>query len=65
MPKQKNKKSLFKRVKISSTGKMLRRHQMGAGHLKRHKGKSALDRQKKNTEYFQGQGKNLRKIIGL
>lgn len=65
MPKQKSKKSVFKRIKITSTGKILRRHQMGAGHLKRKKGKGALNRQKKTIEYFKGESKTLRKIIGL
>ena len=65
MPKQKTKKSLLKRVKITSTGKILRRHQLGAGHLKRHKSKGALERHKKTTEFFKGESKRLRKIIGL
>ncbi|MDD5147303.1 MAG: 50S ribosomal protein L35 [Candidatus Daviesbacteria bacterium] len=65
MPKQKTNKSIFKRIKITSTGKILRRHQLGAGHLKRNKSKGALNRQKKTSEYFKGEGKHLRKIIGL
>lgn len=65
MPKQKTKKALLKRVKITSTGKILRRHQLGAGHLKRHKGKSALERQKKNAIYFTGASRSLKKVIGL
>jgi len=65
MPKQKTKKALLKRVKITSTGKILRRHQLGAGHLKRHKGKTALERQKKNAIYFKGASRSLKKVIGL
>lgn len=65
MPKQKTNKSVFKRVKITSTGKMLRAHQFGSGHLKRRKSKSALNRQKKTSVYFEGEAKRLRKIIGL
>ena len=65
MPKQKTKKSLLKRVKITTTGKILRRHQLGAGHLKRHKSKGALERHKKTIEFFKGESKRLRKIIGL
>lgn len=65
MPKQKTNKSVFKRIKITANGKMLRRHQFGAGHLKRKKGKSALRRQKKTYEYSKGEGKHLSKIIGL
>lgn len=65
MPKQKTNKSVLKRVKITSTGKILRRHQLGAGHLKRHKSKGALRRQKKTSVYFKGESKHLRKVIGL
>lgn len=65
MPKQKTNKSLFKRVKITSTGKMLRKHQFGSGHLKRNKSKNALNRQKKTSVFFHGEAKTLRKVIGL
>ena len=63
MPKQKSKKSFAKRVKVTSTGKILRRHQLGAGHLKRHKSKSALNNQKKTATYFKGAVRGLRKIL--
>lgn len=65
MPKQKTKKSIFKRVKITSTGKILRRHQLGSGHLKRHKSKGALQRQGQSSEYFKGESKKFRKILGI
>jgi len=65
MPKQKTKKSVLKRIKITSTGKMLRKHQFGSGHLKRKKSKSALERQKKTSEFFKGEGRKLKRIIGL
>ncbi len=65
MPKQKTKKSFSKRVKITSTGKILRRHQLGRGHLKSHKSGTALNRQKKTSIYFKGAVKGLRKIMGL
>ena len=65
MPKQKTNKSVLKRVKITSSGKLLRRHQFGAGHLKRHKSKQALNRQKKTKIFFKGEEKRLRKVIGL
>ena len=65
MPKQKTNKSIFKRVKITSTGKILRRHQLGAGHLKRNKSKGALERQKKTAVFFRGETRRLRKVIGL
>ena len=64
MPKQKTSKSIYKRVKISSTGKILRRHQLGAGHLKRHKSKSAINRQKKTSEYFTGESKAFKNLMG-
>lgn len=65
MPKQKTKKSVFKRIQFTSTGKVLRRHQLGSGHLKRKKSKGALNQQKKTSEYFKGEAKHLRKIVGL
>lgn len=65
MSKQKTKKSLFKRVKITSRGKILRRHQLGSGHLKRKKTKGALERHGKTQEWFGGESKRLRKLIGI
>ncbi len=64
MPKQKSKKAFSKRVALTGSGKILRRHQLGSGHLKRHKGKSALNRQKKTATYFKGEARTLRKILG-
>ena len=65
MPKIKTRKTILKRFKITSTGKMLRKHQFGSGHLKRKKSKSALERQKKTSEFFKGEGRKLKRIIGL
>jgi len=65
MSKQKTKKSIFKRVKITSTGKILRRHQLGAGHLKRNKSKGALERQRKTSQLSKGEGRDLRKVLGI
>ncbi len=65
MPKQKSSKSFSKRVKLTSTGKILRRHQLGSGHLKRHKSKTAINRQKKTSTYFLGATRGLKKILGL
>ncbi len=64
MSKQKTKKSILKRVKITSGGKILRRHQLGAGHLKRNKSNGALDRQKKTVEYFTGESKSFKNNLG-
>ena len=65
MAKQKTNKSVAKRIKVTSSGKLLRRHQLGSGHLKRKKTKGALERQKKTFEYSKGEARKLRKIIGL
>ena len=65
MSKMKINKSILKRIKITARGKILRRHQLGAGHLKRKKSKGALERQKKTSEFFGGEAKRLKKIIGL
>lgn len=65
MPKQKTNKSMLKRIKITSTGKLLRKHQFGSGHLKRNKGKGALERQGKTSQYFKGEARSLRKVLGL
>lgn len=65
MPKQKTRKSILKRIKITSKGKILRRHQLGAGHLKRKKSKGALGRHQKTTIFFKGESRSLRKVIGL
>lgn len=65
MPKQKTKKSIFKRIKMTSTGKILRKHQLGSGHLKRKKSKGAREQQKKTFVYFKGETRNFRRIIGL
>ena len=60
----KTKKSVLKRLKITSKGKILRRHQLGSGHLKRKKSKGALENQKKTSIFFKGEARKLRKVIG-
>lgn len=65
MPKLKTKKSFLKRIKITAKNKIMRRHQLGSGHLKRNKSKGALNQQIKGFEYFKGESKTLRKSIGL
>lgn len=65
MTKQKTKKAFFKRLKITATGKVLRRHQLGAGHLKRKKSKGALERQKKSVELSKGGSKGIKSLLGL
>ncbi|MBI4038218.1 50S ribosomal protein L35 [Candidatus Daviesbacteria bacterium] len=63
--KQKTKKAVEKRIKITSSGKILRRHQLGAGHLKRKKTKGALLRHKKMREFSKGDLKSLKKLLNL
>ena len=65
MGKQKTNKSILKRLKITSKGKILRRHQLGAGHLKRHKSKGALNRQGKTSEFFRADSRKFRKLLGI
>lgn len=65
MPKMKTRKSISNRMKITSTGKMLKRHQLGVGHLKRKKSKSALNRQKKTSTVFKGDAKAYRRALGI
>lgn len=65
MGKMKTRKSILKRIKITAKGKILRRHQLGVGHLKRKKTKGALKRHKKTYEFFKGDAKKLKKIIAI
>lgn len=64
MGKMKTKKSILKRIKITASGKILRRHQLGVGHLKRKKTKGALERHQKNYEYFKGESRRFKGLIG-
>ena len=63
--KQKTKKSVFKKIKVTSSGILLRRHQLGGGHLKRKKSKSALIRQKKMYGVAKAENKKYRAMLGL
>lgn len=65
MSKQKTNKTILKRLKITSSGKLIRKHQLGSGHLKRHKSKGALNRGKKSTVMFKGETRKYRKVLGL
>ena len=53
MPKQKTKKAVTKRFKITSGGKVMHGHQMG-GHRKSHKSKTAINRHKRKVEISAG-----------
>lgn len=65
MRKMKTKKALVKRIKITGSGKILRRHQLGVGHLKRKKSKGALARAKKLMEFSKGDAKRLKRMLGI
>jgi ribosomal protein L35 len=63
--KQKTKKSLQKRVTVTSTGKVMRRHQFSGGHLKRKKSKSAINNAKKPTTFFSGELRAVKRMLGM
>lgn len=65
MPKVKTNKSALKRVKITSSGKVMRRNQLATGHLRRNKSKGALNRHKKSTEVFKATGKQMKRAMGI
>lgn len=61
----KTKKALQKRIKITSQGKVLRRHQLSGGHLKRKKSKGALNRAKNPTTFASGEIRNVKRQLGI
>lgn len=65
MGKMKVSKTVEKRIKITSKGKILRRHQLAAGHLKRNKSKNALNRAKKTNIFFKGDIKSIKRLLGI
>ncbi len=65
MPKIKTKKAVIKRIKVTSTGKLMRSHQLRANHLRRHKSKQALRRHAVPIEVFKGDAKAIKKMLGL
>lgn len=65
MTKMKTNKSLIKKVKLTSSGKMLRRHQFASGHLKRNKSNGALNSSKKTSEIFAGDIKKYKRMAGV
>lgn len=65
MSKMKTNKSIQKRTKVTSTGIILRRHQLSAGHLKRNKSKAALNRAKKTKGFAKGEVRNIRRQLGV
>lgn len=63
MPKMKTHSGAKKRVKVTGSGKLMRR-QAGRGHLKLAKGKSAYRRLKGEVEIAPGDAKVLKKQLG-
>lgn len=64
MNKLKTKKILAKKIKITGTGKLLRSHQLRVGHLRRHKSKSTLRKQKKPIQIHKSLEKITRRMLG-
>ena len=62
--KQKTNKAIQKRIKITSGGKLMRRHQLSGGHLKRNKSKGALERAKNPLMFFKSDEKKYKRLIG-
>lgn len=63
--KQKTKKALFKRVKITGTGKIMRSHQLRSGHLRRHKSKKALRRHAIPIQLGKGLAKAAKRMLAI
>ncbi|MCL5746827.1 MAG: 50S ribosomal protein L35 [Patescibacteria group bacterium] len=63
MPKKKIKKSVAKRFKVTKTGKVMFSHQY-KGHLKMHKSKSRIRRQKEPGELTGAFAIKVKKMLG-
>jgi len=64
MPKQKTKKSLTKRFKITKRGKVIRR-QSFKGHLKVSKSKKRIRNLKKSVKLKDAYAKRVKKFLGV
>ena len=64
MPKQKTRKSIAKRVKVTGTGKILRR-KPGSGHLKSRKTAKQLRSYRKTTEVPKGFQRQIKRLLGM
>lgn len=62
--KMKVKKSLFKKIKITKTGKIMRSHQLRSGHLRRNKSKSALRRHAEPVQINKTILKTIKRLLG-
>ncbi len=63
MPKMKIRKSIFERVRITSTGKVLRR-KMGLRHLRSSKQKKQIRGYKKLTPMGKTMARKVKKMLG-
>lgn len=63
MPKQKTRKSITRRFKVTKKGKVLRRRAF-AGHLKEKKSKKRLRNLKRKKEVEKVYAKKIKKILG-
>lgn len=63
--KQKTKKALMKRVKITGTGKIMRSHQLRSGHYRRNKSKGALRRAAVPIQLHKTMLKSVKRMLGI
>ena len=63
MPKLKTRKSVAKRIKITKTGKVLRRHQLAKGHLRAKKSKKKTHEYKRVLEVSKADRRKIRKLL--
>lgn len=64
MPKFKVKKSLFKKIKITGTGKIMRSHQLKSGTLRQHKSKEALRRYRIPVQVSKTMERTFKRMLG-
>jgi len=64
MPKMKTHSGAAKRIKVTGSGKLMRR-QAGRGHLKLAKGKNRFRRLQGETELAPGDAKVAKRMLGL
>lgn len=63
MPKLKTKKSVAKRIRITKTGKILRRHQLAKGHLRSKKPKKKTHEYKRLKEVSRAHRRKIKKLL--
>ncbi|HEX5722769.1 MAG TPA: 50S ribosomal protein L35 [Acidimicrobiia bacterium] len=64
MPKMKTHSGAKKRIKVTGTGRLLRR-QSGKNHYKLAKGKDTFRRRSGEVELAPGDAKNAKKLLGM